>query len=185
MHGFLGGHLDAMDTLPFDVYDSVPLTSIVDNHDAKVPSDVEPVDEILRAPTLKLGDPVDETGPPGAEPGEPVGVADVPTPALENVEDKQSGAACIDSGTPGFDAMNHQAHDWSILSDKGPYYIIYILYIYILYTHFNFQYFPTQVSVSPSFRFPFTMFFIFSSLPAGANFEDRAVCYQGPPGSRW
>ena len=134
MHGFLGGHLDAMDTLPFDVYDSVPLTSIVDNHGAKDPSDVEPVDEILRAPTLKLGDPVDETGPPGAEPGEPVGVADVPTPALENVEDKQSGAACIDSGTPGFDAMNHQAHDWSILSDKGPYYLLYII-IYIYYIH--------------------------------------------------
>ena len=102
-----------MDTLPFDVCDGVPLASLVDNHDAKDPSDGEAVPEILRAPTLKLGDPVDEAEPLGAEPevkqsAEPVGLADAPT--SENVEVKQSEVACVGSETPGFDAMKHQAH---------------------------------------------------------------------------
>lgn len=99
-----------MDTLPFDVYDSVPLDSVVDNQDVKDSSDAEPVDELLRAPTLKLGDPVDEIGPPAAEPAKPVevGVADVPASA--NVEVKQSGVVSGGSGTSGFDAMDHQAH---------------------------------------------------------------------------
>eukprot|EP00435_Cladocopium_sp_Y103_P018844 s428_g4.t1 len=116
INGCLGGHPDAMDTLPFDVYDSVPMTAIVDNNDAQNPSHEEPVDEILRAPTLKLGDSVDETEglgvptPPEAEPAEPAGVVDVPT--SEDVSVKQSGA-CVGSGTPGFDAINHQAFGWN------------------------------------------------------------------------
>ena len=103
----MGGHPDVVDTLPYEPYDTVPLEMLVDRES---PKETEATDPILRAKTLKLGDPVDDVVPePSSHPAskpEATGV-DVPQ-ALESSDGQPSEGE--GGKQPGFDAMNHQAY---------------------------------------------------------------------------
>lgn len=98
----LAGHPDVVDTLPFDVGASIALDG-----DGKLPvPDVDPTEELLRAPTLILGeDSADRSKQlPSAEPSNPPADVDPATSAGLGGQGPQEPVE-----EPMIDAMEHQA----------------------------------------------------------------------------